>query len=829
MIATHKDIEVIELLNNEFYAFSQQIIETNYLQPLTKDSYGHQLPEKIKLNLKDGDLERPRYGAMHVGRAQFWAKILNEKIKEMFPVYAKQVINDLSAILGLNEKLIVTLIRYAILFRESARTRELSDFSSKDSSEKCYNFCVKQGLSDDLAKIFSQAAVCKDGSDDNYANFLKTKEIYKEKISSLQYIGKLIYLSDSLDAMRYYDRYRLENVLSAFKDLPEYQPEIHLENVIEIAKHVYAIIKKQQDMLYPCDIILPNDTSLGLSDGRNYFSLNKKVAIEHADNVCSVLAASIKEDGYFAAYLAEEKLLETMPAKVEPVFNPYLHGTNSFILPMLKRTHFTMLPSIEMLERYGMAPMAGELDNTLFGGGLDSFDPPRYICFGRMLSRGMSEYGLHKISDSYTSYSLATEEKTIAMIQKYANEALACGFENINKLLIHFARAKQLGVEPLGTEDYRKFLQQFNGVIQYYYFLALLGKHIYPDFELYYKTKQDLRDTVTDSPQIRSEYQSKIEKFQELEIELDFSFEQFLEMQKDKTDIIIDSIYTHLTFEKIVGKITDLKLDMKAVYENPTEENLKQVLSVLEFPKTSVILTGAALQAKKEVTLSETQFFSLSKAYTENAKNIYTNHELYLLCKNDSGNRLQKLAVDFFVGKANEETFRNLEKIVLDRAKILTEKLALVKKIAAINAEEIKFSAEEMEFMKNPFPIILICNAEEKISLHDFSTQEYRAFEPLKFGKDITTIIADTQEHQLLIMKFLKGNHVRNVQVVLVAQLLENKLNKKQPNCSYTHNDGFLKLAFFAAKAVPDTVVAENQNAKNMIDAAKQYQDIKLF
>ena len=48
--------------------------------------------------------------------------------------------------------------------------------------------------------------------------------------------------------------------------------------------------------------------------------------------------------------------------------NPYIHGTNSNILELLIHTDFYLMEPIDMIDKYGIAPITGEIT----GGGFDS-------------------------------------------------------------------------------------------------------------------------------------------------------------------------------------------------------------------------------------------------------------------------------------------------------------------------------------------------------------------------------------------------------------------------------------------------------------------------
>ncbi len=474
-----------------------------------------------------------------------------------------------------------------------------------------------------------------------------------------------------------------------------------------------------------------------------------------------------------------------------------------------------------------VAPMGGELDTALYGGGIEELNPPRYIAFGRMLSRGSQEYTLTRISRSYTSFTVATAKSAIYCAKAYASEALACGFRNINKLLIHFARTKQLGVAAFSEEEYGELLRKFNGLIQFYYFLALFGKHIRINYELYHNVSKALRDSVIDCPELRLKFEKKLESICKFNgHDNGYTYENFIMSEKTNADNICASILAHLTFEKIIQKIIDWDLNIKNIYDNPTEEGLTLALSILQLPKTSSIFTGFMLDKLKEVVLAETQFFTLEPTVLYDSENFYSVSDLDNYITNRGVYKLQALLCCFFEKQPSTSTFQTLEKMALNHVDILIKKMAVLKKIAEIDIEKVKFSQEERIFIKNPFPVIMICNSEDKIGLCKFATQEYRTQESLKLGEEITIIATDTLEHQLLIIKFLEESLIQNVQVVLIDQLHQSKIDGKPPKSFYTHSDGIPKLSFFAAKAVPGHLKIADKKLESIVNAAKEYQKL---
>ncbi len=762
------------------YEQFQNIVELYYLQPRTQTIEGHPLA-KNKSNLQNGEIEREQHGGMHVGRAQFWSFITYQVIKNILPQYIERVINDLQQAFALQERHLLILIRYITVFHDSARKHEGPDQWDKQSAQNGCDFLIKQGIPAQLALLFSKAAAFKDRPE-SYEDFLKSKKVNPQHFISFHFIRKLVFLADCFDIMRCAEFFMLSKPLSAFADMPGFDIAQHLPIVIELVCHIYDSIKQQKDMISPCVIILPDGQRLEHGDGKSCFNLNYKVGIEHADNVCSVVGHLIQQDDYFSQFLQNEKFGNIEFATVRPIYNPYIHGTSSLMLPMLKRAEFQMMPSLKLLHDYGMAPVCGELDNAPFGGGLDSLDPPQYICFGRMLANeSIYQYGLKKVTKSYTDYHLPDVSSSVWKVKSYAEHLLSNGFQNINKLLIYFARAKQLGHEPLEAKEYDQLIANFKGTIQLNYLLLLVSQYIYPNFKRHQETMAALRDEVVDSEEEREAYQrylERIEKFREIDPDLleEYKvkdFDQWLQKKREDVDDNLWSvIYQQLTFEKLIERINESKIDIGAIVtsSNPSVEDLEKVLALFELPIKS---QNDILGKKQSVTLTYKQYFSLEASdefISSEGKYPYSWRELQG-CLANRGYTINKLLADCFTGRVKKDTFVRLARLAKERINVLSRKLNLLEKIAGKDIAQVKFSQAELQSMKKPFPLILISTTNEQLSLCDISTQEYRAFTPLQFGVDITAVATDTEEHQTQVATFFKENNISNVQVILISDL----------------------------------------------------------
>ena len=151
----------------------------------------------------------------------------------------------------------------------------------------------------------------------------------------------------------------------------------------------------------------------------------------------------------------------------------------------MDRADNQLMPILQMLDQYQTAPMVGEL--TPGGYAYLGAQPAKNefvgaISFGEL--RG-GDYNLASITSRYTEFNQATLTQTCDAFQQQILASLSCGFSNLNLVLIYLTRARQMQKpmrQLMTTSALTTFRQEFNATIQLYYFVQLLGTHIFPDF-----------------------------------------------------------------------------------------------------------------------------------------------------------------------------------------------------------------------------------------------------------------------------------------------------------------------------------------------------------
>lgn len=431
---------------------------------------------------------------------------------------------------------------------------------------------------------------------------------------------------------------------------------------------------------------------------------------------------------------------------LQGTFNPFIHGTNSMIFSRLAKTQMQIISPVQMLEQYKMAPPGGEIT----GGGLDSAPDKCKPCFG--ILNAEHGYNLDTIIRNYSlaHSSLPTKNQLIELIDEGIKLSPKSAFSYINILLIRIARAKANGVnveKVIGKQLIDKFIAQAQATTQFFYILLFLGNNIHPDFAAIGKLKDE-----------------------------------------DRRDLL-DSIHFHLSFEKIMQKIIDNKINIKEIYENPTPQGLDDVIRLLALPRKSTIPAHGRSRYEgkdKAVTLSLVNPFKVATLRKANYPKVFhdlrkADYTLYRLPQNLNGYAINDILEDLANNLLKAEFFREMDAGIFKIIKHMNKRVELLKEILAKDITEIIYSPSEMSFLKKPFPIVLMCQNNQKFKLMDSYKQEYRAIKPLTIGIDINLIATDTEEHRISVLKFLNEHKIHNVGVILFDQLRESKVSKIAP------------------------------------------------
>lgn len=764
----------------DLHIVSQIAIENFYLKPFLK--------RKSRNDLKNGVIEREIHGGMHASRVARLVTILHQKLKEMFPSTVLSILNELSQDLNLSEEQIIVLNSFAGLCHDSGREGDNADCHlwEEKSGSNCSNMLKKHKIPSELAELFAALIIYKDKPHELQL-FLLKKGIPAEKISNYQYLRKLIYLADCFDIMRCNGGFDLKYVFSGLEDISEFNKERHAEKIIEFAKHVLDLIHSQKDMLYNCVILLDGKQTRYTQESN--YSLAAKVKFEHADNILSLMTEDMRKNPYFAEYMCDIPYSFPIFSNVVPAFNPLIHGTSSIIFALLSKVDFTLYSAIDMLEKYHLAPFGGEISK----GGYSTMDARCNTCLARMKPKSDVRYNLNKVMSDYAVPQKITKESIEVLLRKEIEESFRSGFSNINILIIYLARAKQIGAE-LNPEEERKLIDCLGATIQFYYLWLLIGKLIYPNYDL---------------------------------------VNSFSKTDKAKMGY---ATFFYFNFSTITQKIVESSLDIKDIYEYPTEEKLRKALTLLELPERIVIdrqnTCGGSFFGESMFSLEEEedegvlpvrQLFTLdssAKSLSKTDESYKKNYNFFWVTNNHCGGMGAALMSYLENDLLMNHNIEIITKYIADlsiRGRML---------IDIIRQDPANMQCKENErFLQNTFPLILILEQDEMAACYN-SSGEYRAKSPLKIGKDIKMIATKTEIDRLKLMKYLEQHYQRNIVPILFNDLMQRQSERELdlPSSPYTHSDGFPRLTWLAARKYNYNEGDKHNNDSDfLIASAAQY------
>ena len=314
-----------------WYEHGQLLLENTYLQPFKQTSNGFSKTIRIKENPRNGYIEREIHGAMHASRVAWSSMMLHKLCQQHYAVAAESKFNSLLKYLDLKEDDVLCLIRYVALGHDAAREGDGYDRWEAESAEKIQHFFESHSIETEKAIILSKLASLKDKPKE-LTEFLQEQKLSSEAIEGLQYARVLISLSDCFDIIRCNRLFDFKYITQKLSEVFDYEPEKDGSVFFEYAKNLLEIIKKQQDLYFPTELIGFNKETYRLDEGEADYSPKAKVGLEHASNAIMAMQISLQQHPYFAKLLPFESPIEEIESEVKPAFNPYIHGTNSSAL-----------------------------------------------------------------------------------------------------------------------------------------------------------------------------------------------------------------------------------------------------------------------------------------------------------------------------------------------------------------------------------------------------------------------------------------------------------------------------------------------------------------
>jgi hypothetical protein len=778
------------------------MLERHYLQPLD-GSY--------KENLHDGFIERIVHGAQHASQATLWALMMHNLMQRLSPDYVQLSLEIIAKHIEADVEVTLLFILMTMGCHDSARRGEANDLWEPQSAANTLETLKELGLEEKYAKLFAAAVKFKDKPAE-FLNELLNLGIQKTDFNKFDYIRKIINLGDNLDLMRCVGSFRSIFIFNTLATVEGFNVSHH-RIIEEFIKGIHQFTYDQQNMLFDCTVYDLKGNEV-VSHQSN-FSKKEKVKYEHAENVFAAIFEQALKSPIFEPLIKNFSIPKTKKYEGDLAFDPFIHGTNSAIFSILAKSKYKLMSPLEMMDEYKAAPMSGELTQ----GGYERIGNKTMKegkmgkpSFGILSTNDKDAYTLEKIISNYANLNLSPhnpKDEHLARFKKELEIGLEWGFSRINLLLIYFTRASQIHdslEQVISEKEYKLLQEQMEATSQFFHFIQLLGTYIHPNFDLIGQASinSDLGDTVYSN-----------------------------------------AVYKWLTFDNIVNNIIKNKINMKAIVTNPSQENLKQALTVLELDlnKSDCNLVN------QDSELSKIQVFCLEAKYPPKLRTVINPNEntFTLMSQNhNSDHSINNMLREYVTKRLKPSFFIKMAKISKEYLIAFADRIRLLDDLINIPQNHFKLTALQNYFLQNKFPVIFVSENESKFSLYNFEKNEYRCNSQLELGSDIKVIATDNEEHRLMIMKYLDLNNLKNILVILFDDLRESKKSHNKSSSIYHHSDGIptLKwlsaqkasekgLTFFETKALakktPINLQEAGMNAgMNLFKTAEGYQTINF-
>lgn len=801
---------MITLNKSNFFNIAQQLLEKYYLQPFDGSK---------KTHLKDGFIERSIHGATHAGRAAFWLLVMHNFLLTLAPDSINEFMIKIARQLNIESEQLLLLLLIVMLCHDAGRKGEGWDIWEQGSAEITYHVLLELGLDERGAALLSLLVKCKDKPLE-FTNQLAQSNISPQDYNVFDYLRSLINLGDNLDLMRCVGDFKVFYIFKTLKNIKGVAEVISVEELMKLLEEIHHIIFNQGDMLFSCNLIDLNNEVYACR--KAHIIMRKKVNFEQAANVLIALFKDIADYPQIHSYLTGLDVPGAQEFNVEPVYIPFIHGTNSSILSLLPKSNFEIMSPIDMMDSYHAVSMTGEL--TRGGYKVVGGEFLGSTSFAKISANGVNSYTLKKVIDNYTNLRVALNQHTNL---KNFREACETGFKNsylnINLILIYYVRVRQSCSsleEVISTEELELLFARIEASRQFYYLIQLLGTHIFPDMA-------ELSAFRLSGPK------SLFPKFTK------------------EGQFINFAIYNFLTYDRIIDRILGSKINIKEALEHPTPEHLMNVLNILDVPKKCTLTDEYERVVGHDIELPLTRFFSLQPesfvdAHEHKIAGVFLEMQQNI---RGSSNNINSLLVKFVSGLATDKLFLSLGADARRHLTLLDDRVRLFKDLIHAPQAHFKISAIQEYFLERKFPLILLSEAEEKICLFSFQNEEYRSITPLKFGTDIKIIATDNHVHRLEVLKYLEIHRINHIQVILFSDLKLIKVHHKKIASPQHHSNGVPTLKWMAAQKIP---VPQGDMIKNtswlecatqlpglhsehnvrgvsaLIDDARSYQDIQF-
>lgn len=453
-------------------------------------------------------------------------------------------------------------------------------------------------------------------------------------------------------------------------------------------------------------------------------------------------------------------------------FNPYIHGTSSETLSLMKHTGFQIMPILCMMQDFKIAPMVGELRQGGFaslGEGPNNNTIVGAPSFGRVHDL---HYDLNKVIKNYATQSqdeALTASQSQQYFKSYVTSSQSSAFSSLSLLMINLVRLRQLGVDVsnvITPDEINTFIERLDAAVQFYYFIACIEKHIFIDTQEMSRFKSDNK--------LSGDY------------------------------AVGDYLKHYFSFENLIENIRKNKLNIEHIYNNPTPENINDLLDVMTIRNGSTE-TVERYWAKADKFIAKSDYHFFSSKETKTACEIRANEIGGYLFTNTSGYRLEDYLEQYYKnfridkgrsGIINLPSFKGFHDKVVTYIDALKDRSQLCKTLLAGAANEFIAYDNSDELNVNPFPVVFVTKAK---SIEKFQN-EFRSKVPLKLGKEIFLVVTNDLKNQKKIRDYCQINKVGPVEVLLFNDLHTMCSGVDEKHFNELVNDDWIKAFELADK-----------------------------
>lgn len=739
-----------QLTNDNLADNLQAVIETYCLLPSGRNGV------EQKRDGKDGYLARIAYGGMHAARATWWALCLHQLVKQHFSRDVSAYEADLSRILNMELKNVPALIGLMSGLKCLASDDGYrSNWLDRLDVFAIRNVLIEVGITDSEMLRDLQSLYGWDPLIDLMNNKLDSYS-WGESKNGYVYVTLIMGLSWYIESFHFGNNVYVNNAIEYTKIM--LGKEVSTPFLTDLKQFMLAagkFIHKQGDVLRSCEMF--DEDGKRLTKFSANLSEESKVVVEQATNVLSVVSSEARHE---MGEQWSERVELSCPLGVRfdlssRKFAPFIHGTSSAALPILVKTNHAMMPIIDMMRAYQVVPMVGEF----YRGGYQCLSAQGAhgnwtgrISFG-VMSRPV-RYNLDTVIREYAT-DLRFDEKFVKAVYKdqcrIFNEY---GDVCIDEFLITTLRLLQNGsLNDKEFNTFKVFADRCEGLNQYYFFLRLFHRHLRPN------------------PALKSCSDECV--------------------NRGSADIH-ERLRKQLDFQTMVDAIMRQKMDMQAIYDDPTPDNLKKALSL--FDEAVAWLDNQPLFVVKQETDGSSHELGISPKLFP------------ILGGLDDRFFFANFITHGFKWGFPDVHFEQFADKVVAYHDALMIRLDIIRKISSKPRKSFQLTEEDLSFVRDPFPIVLVATEHDKIAPYHFYQGEYRAIAPLQLGVDIKMIATQTQEQRLKLMRFFEKQGIRGIQYVLFEDLKKAEKDQTHPTSPYQHQDGIEKLSWLAAKALPTKV-----------------------